>query len=366
MESFWACRAGTTCLENSSCSEVTTPCPGLTCGGPGGFKSTGTGSKGKCSDNSSVTATLASTDECPYSNQSGGIYNFEWTCGSNSCTGNLNTCHIPPKCGSSKGSCSAGTSDDANPSLSADPCPALREKNKDNSEALYALRSATWNCSNDGRSIACTYSEDVTCRAPTTPQCSCVGDGGCNSDCKTQSGSYDGNACTAGESGKKTWNCVAKTGKNHRSKSCTKGTCSKPSCSCGSEGSECPGSSISTQSKTYGTKDYTGCGSGYTGYTQSVTWSCDAGTSCRSRSGCSDEIRSCTKTTSKTCTASCGSYGSYSKYANCGSGYTGAGEYRRERTCTRTNCSTYTDYDYDSRCTRVQTCTASCGSYGSY
>ena len=232
--SSWTCRAGTSCLENSSCSEVTTVCPGLTCSSPrsGRFSvPSGKSSTGRCSDRSSVTATLGSTDTCA-PKQRGGMYNFEWTCGGNSCTHTINTCHVPPKCGTTAGSCAVGTTDDANPSLSADPCPDLIQANRNNNKPLSATRSYSWNCANDGQSQGCSKTVDVTCRG--TPQCSCAGDGGCNSDCQVQAASYVNNACTKyGESGKKTWTCEAKTGKNYRDKPCETGSCKLPSCSCG-------------------------------------------------------------------------------------------------------------------------------------
>jgi hypothetical protein len=59
----------------------------------------------------------------------------------------------------------------------------------------------------------------------------------------------------------------------------------------------------------------------------------------------------------KTCTASCGSYSSWS---GCKNMYAGGGSRTRTRTCTRTNCSTYTDTDEES------CCSPACGSWSAW
>jgi hypothetical protein len=59
----------------------------------------------------------------------------------------------------------------------------------------------------------------------------------------------------------------------------------------------------------------------------------------------------------KTCAASCGSYSSWSACQIAGPG---GGVRKRTRTCTRTDCSTYTDTEFDS------CCTASCGSWSTW
>jgi hypothetical protein len=50
----------------------------------------------------------------------------------------------------------------------------------------------------------------------------------------------------------------------------------------------------------------------------------------------------------KTCTSGCGTFGAWSA---CGNISSGVGERTRTRTCTRTDCSTYTDKEYDACCT---------------
>jgi len=59
----------------------------------------------------------------------------------------------------------------------------------------------------------------------------------------------------------------------------------------------------------------------------------------------------------KTCTASCGTY---SAWGSCQNVYAGGGVQYRTRTCTRTDCSTYTQTDSRS------CCAATCGSWSAY
>ncbi len=255
----WTCESSdNSCSTNTTCSEVTATCPAVTC-------AQRRGTKGHCSDNSSVTA--SSTDNGCQVGESGNNITYTWQCGTETCDDTLDTCHVPPECDSSIGDCTAGTTSDDDPTPDTTACTGA------GTVVSGDVKTYTWNCSNDGKLVKCDEEVD-TCVYSTKTRCSCTQGGGCSVGCTKTTDSCDGKAgkevsfyCKATDPSAKTNSptCALKhTCPTKPSCACTRrksntSTGCNPECSAGTESDGCPSGYIG------GVVKWTCSGTGYQG-----------------------------------------------------------------------------------------------------